>query len=160
MGNHAAQYSVNVMRNCLLFLALISVATACASGGGIFQAPRPSGTIEARFVGSNTVLTSGPSNPLIVHNGFAIELREENYSSQFTAAIASYSAPTIMSCYTVAIDGAGKIATFTPRAAPPIAAPTASPAPPSPCSPPSSDVESVLFQDQQGHSLTHYFQNQ
>lgn len=142
------------------FLGMLSVVigvAACSSGGGIFQAPKPSGVIEARFVGSDTVLVSSAAAPLIVHNGFSVTLREQNYSAQFSAIIASFTAPTTQSCYIVNVDGTGKVATFTPRTATPIASP---PPASNPCTPPSSDVESVLFQDQAGHSLTHYFQNQ
>jgi hypothetical protein len=129
------------------------VLGGCASGGGLFQAPKSSGMIVATRVGTSTPLATSSTNPLMVSGSFSVALSESNYSATFTAAIVSFTAPTTQSCYTVAMDGTGTIATFTPRAAPATGGGTG----PSPCSQTGSDVEGVLFQDQQKNSNLQFF---
>jgi hypothetical protein len=136
---------------------LLVAAASCSSGGGIFQPPKASGVVVASLPGSSTPLSTSPSAPLIVNDAFSIALREDNYAASFSAAIASYTAPTTQSCYTVAMDATQKIAVFTPHAAPPIGGTSTSP---SPCNQPGNDVESALFQDQQGNKTVLYFENQ
>ena len=139
-----------------LLVAASMQLTSCASGGGIFQAPKASGTIHARFVGTNVDLSSSSLSPTAVHNGFSIVLSEADYSAQFTATIVSFTAPATASCYTVQMDPSGTVATFTPRAAAPLSGAAGAT---SPCTPPSDDVEGVLFADQQQHSAPGYFKN-
>ena len=138
-----------------LAAALCAVATlaGCASGGGLFQPPKASGTIVATRVGTSTPLATSATNPLPVSGAFSVALSEANYAATFTATIVSFTAPTTQSCYSVAMDGTGTIATFTPRAAPPIGGGTG----PSPCSQTGMDVEAVLFQDQQKNSNLQYY---
>lgn len=144
----------NRLRALAAGMLAVSALSGCASGGGIFQAPKSSGTIVATRVGTTTPLATSMANPLLVSGGFSISLSEANYSATFTAAIVSFTAPTTQSCYTVAMDGTGTIATFTPRAAPAIGGGTG----PSPCSQPGNDIEGVLFQDQQKNSNEQFFE--
>jgi len=136
---------------------VFGILAGCSSGGGIFQPPKSSGMIVAQQVGGAAPLSTSASNPLIVNGSFSIALSEANYSATFTAQIVSFTAQTTQSCYTVSMDPTGTIATFTPRAAPAIGGGTTTP---SPCAQPGSDVEAVLFQDQQKHSNEQFFENQ
>jgi hypothetical protein len=139
------------MRAGVVLCCVLASGSGCSSGGGVFQPPKASGIVVATLVGGSTIPATSSTNPLIVNNAFSISLSESNYSATFSATIVSYTAATSQSCYVVAMDGTQTIAIFTPRSAPAI--------PPGPCSPPMSDIEGVLFQDQQGHALTLYFQN-
>jgi hypothetical protein len=134
---------------------LIVWGAGCSSGGGLFQPPKSSGLVVATQVGGSTMATSAGS-PLLVNGGFSVALSEGNYSATFTATIVSYTAPTVGPCYTVTMDSTGTIATFTPRAAPPVSGAVTAP---SPCLQLGTDVESVLFQDQKKHTNQEYFEN-
>src|ERR1700676_30902 len=100
------------LRAACLFLAF-SAMQGCSSGGGIFQPPKASGVIVGSLSGTSDPLSTSPTAPLIVNNGFFITLKEDNYSASFSAAIVSYTAPTTQSCYTVTMDATQKIALFT-----------------------------------------------
>jgi hypothetical protein len=147
MNERAISYTASML--------LIVLGTGCSSGGGIFQPPKSSGVVVATQVGGSAMSTS-PGSPLLVNGGFSVTLSESNYSAPFTATIVSYTAPTVGPCYTVSMDVTGTVATFTPRAAPPVSGSTTGP---SPCLQLGTDVESVLFQDQQKHTNQQYFEN-
>lgn len=144
--------SERIFRPALLLLVALQ---ACSSGGGLFQPPKSSGVVVAKQVGGSVLSTSAVA-PLLVNGSFSVILSEDNYSATFTAAIVSYTAPTVGPCYTVSMDATGTIATFTPRAAAPA---SGSATAPSPCLQYGTDVESVIFEDQQKHINQQYFEN-
>jgi hypothetical protein len=108
----------------------------------------------ATVLGSTTPLATSAGSPLAVTGSFSVSLSESNYSATFLATVVSFTAPTTESCYAVTMDSAGTIAIFTPRAAPPISGPSTAP---SPCAQIGTDVEGVLFQDQQNHTSQQFF---
>ncbi len=135
------------------FLLLGFVAVACTSGG-FLQPAKSTGQITMTLLGSGATLSQNQT--LDITGGFGIQLSETNYNATFTAAITNFTAPTTQACYTVSMDAAtGRIATFTPRTA--TALPTATSS--NPCGQPGSDVETVLFEDQQQHTVTLNFAN-
>ncbi len=130
----------------LLPIALLATWLGSCSSGGLLQPPKSSGIIGMTLVGPETPLSQ--ASVLDIVGGFAVQLFEQNYNAQFNASMTTFTAPTQNSCYTVAMDTTGRIATFTPRASP---APV--------CLQIGSDVETALFVDQQMHQNTLSFTN-
>jgi len=135
---------MRLLHRCAIVL-LIGCLYACSSGG-LLQPPKSSGVIGMTLVGPETPLSQ--SKVLNITGGFAVQLFESNYNAQFTGTISSYTVPTSTSCYMVAMDTTGTVATFTQRT--PVAAV---------CNLIGSDVETALFLDQQKHQITLSFTN-
>jgi hypothetical protein len=140
----------------LLVLAALSTS-GCASGGGLFQPPKASGVVQADEVGGPILLpaTTSLTNPLVVHNGFAVKLHEDNYSATFNAHIVAYTAATTSPCYAVAMDSTGTLATFTPQNSTAVDSSAGSP-----CLNLGTDIETVSFTDQQNHALLVVYENE
>ncbi len=137
-----------------LALAFLLATTACGGtyGTNPFQ-PKPSGTVTLSLVGGNgSTIASSPTNPVPVHNGFAVEVHEAAYTNYFTAQIVSYTAPTTEPCYATPAPN-NTVLAFWPQSAPPISG-----VGPSPCG--SGDIEGIRVSDVNGHSTTQYFVDQ
>lgn len=137
-------------------LAALAALTACSveQGGRILQ-PTPSGDVEVRLVGgSSNVIVSGPQHPVIVHNGFSLNVTEAWYTNYFTATVVSYTAATTGPCYVAPSKPNNTVLTF--RLQRQVSLKTNRNA----CYPGNGDVEGIRVSDIYGNGTTQYFKNQ